>query len=168
MAGNSRFATAIHVAGMLSFADRMPMTSDAIAQSCGTNAVVIRRLISLLTKHGLVAVKKGTGGGARLTRDPEQITLGDIYDALDEGALFDVPQFDAAHECELAKVVRPVLSGVLREAETDLRRSLKDRTLAEVIELVRLRMVENDSNREPDRAFGAESEKVQFENQKNG
>ncbi|MBK8150623.1 MAG: Rrf2 family transcriptional regulator [Acidobacteria bacterium] len=143
MAGNSRLATAIHVAGMLSFADRMPITSEAIAQSCGTNAVVIRRVIGLLTKHGLVAVKKGTGGGARLTREPERITLGDIYDALDEGALFDVPQFDASHECELGKVVRPVLSDILGEAEFDLRHSLSERTLAEVIELVRLKMTDS-------------------------
>lgn len=50
MAGNTRLATAIHVAGMLSFAAEMPMTSEAIANSCNTNPVVIRRIIGLLTR----------------------------------------------------------------------------------------------------------------------
>ncbi len=140
MAGNSRLATAIHVAGMLSFADSMPLTSEAIAQSCGTNPVVIRRIIGLLTKSGLVIVKKGTGGGARLTRGPEYITLGEIYDALEEGALFDVPQFEAEHPCPLAKVVRPVLADVLNDAEREMKHYLCERSLAEVIELVRLRL----------------------------
>lgn len=140
MAGNSRLASAIHVAGMLSFADSMPLTSEAIAQSCGTNPVVIRRIISLLTKSGLVVVKKGTGGGARLTRGPEYITLGEIYDALDEGALFDVPQFGSEHPCPLARVVRPVLADVLGEAEREMKHYLYERSLAEVIELVRLKL----------------------------
>ncbi len=142
MAGNSKFATAIHVAGVLSFAERMPVTSEAIAESCGTNPVVIRRIIGLLTKHGLVEVKKGAGGGARLTRDPARISLATIYDALEEDPVFDVPQFDEGHACAVGKIVRPVLAEVLREAEDDLRASLRERSLAEVIELVRLRLVD--------------------------
>lgn len=139
MAGNSRFATAIHVAGILSFADQIPVTSETIAESCGTNPVVIRRIIGLLTKHGLVEVKKGAGGGARLTRDPARISLATIYDALEEGSVFDVPQFDETHACPIGKIVRPVVAEVLGEAEADLRASLRERSLAEVIELVRLR-----------------------------
>jgi Rrf2 family protein len=140
MAGNSKLATAIHIAGMLSFAERIPLTSEELAQSCGTNPVVIRRIISLLTKSGLVTVKKGTGGGARLARGPEFIMLGEIYDALEEGAVFDVPQFDPGHPCLLAKAVRPVLGEVLDEAEREMRHYLNDRSLAGVIELVRLRL----------------------------
>ena len=142
MAGNSRLATAIHVAGMLSFAEQMPLTSEAIAQSCNTNAVVIRRIIGLLTRNGLVTVKMGTGGGARLTKSPGEITLAEIYRALEEGAVFEVPQFDETHHCEVGKVVRPVLSDLLQEAERGLIKKLSNITLAEVIRQVKVKIHE--------------------------
>lgn len=143
MAGNSRLATAIHVAGMLSFAEQMPLTSEAIAQSCNTNAVVIRRIIGLLTRHGLVTVKMGTGGGARLTKNPSDITLAEIYEALEEKEIFDVPQFNENFHCEVGKIVRPVLADVLRQAEQGLIEKLNNITLAEVIEKIKVRMHEN-------------------------
>ncbi len=142
MAGNSRLATAIHVAGMLSFAEQMPLTSEAIAQSCNTNAVVIRRIIGLLTRHGLVMVKMGTGGGARLTKNPNEITMAEIYAALEEGSVFEVPQFEEAHHCEIGKIVRPVLADVLREAEQGLIERLNQITLANVIEKIKVKMNE--------------------------
>ena len=138
MAGNSRLATAIHIAGMLSFADAMPMTSESIAQSVGTNAVVVRRIIGLLACHNIVKVKMGTGGGARLTKNPAEITLAEIYSALEEGAVFEVPQFDENFHCEVGKIVRPVLANILIDVEQSLKERLNQITLAEVIEKVKI------------------------------
>lgn len=143
MAGNSRLATAIHVAGMISFAEKMPITSETIAKSCNTNAVVIRRIIGQLTKGGLVEVKMGTGGGSRLTKKPEEITLAEIYEALEEGSVFEVPQFDEKHFCLVGKIVRPVLAEVLQQAEHTLVEHLAKTTLADVIEKVKLKMHQN-------------------------
>mgnify|MGYP002781231223 CR=1 FL=1 len=147
MAGNSRLATAIHVAGMLSFAEEMPLTSEAIARSCKTNAVVIRRIIGQLTRHGLVEVKMGTGGGSRLTKNPSEITLGEIYTALEEGAIFEVPQFEENFHCEVGKIVRPVLANVLNGVEQSLLDNLKQITLAEIIEKIKLEMHEACQNK---------------------
>lgn len=142
MAGNSRLATAIHVAGMLSMAEKMPITSETIAQSVNTNAVVIRRIIGQLTKSGLAEVKMGTGGGAKLAKKPEEITLAEILTALDEKSLFEVPQFDETHGCEVGKIVRPVIADILQEAEQGLVERLKAVTLADVIEKVKLQLIE--------------------------
>ena len=142
MAGNSRLATAIHVAGMLSFADKVPLTSENIAQSVNTNAVVIRRIIGLLTKAAIVKVKMGVGGGACLAKSPETINLADIYLALDENSVFDVPQLEESHNCVLGKIVRPVLSEVLSEVELNLLENLRAITLADVIARVHRRMLE--------------------------
>ncbi len=140
MAGNSRLAVAIHVAGMLSVSERMPRSSEALAQSINTNPVVVRRIIGLLAKNGLVKVKMGAGGGARLSRKPEEITLAEIYLALEEGSTFDVPQLEESHCCRLSVVVRPVLSEILKEAENSLVESLEKTTLADVIGRVKARM----------------------------
>lgn len=147
MAGNSRLATAIHVAGMLSFAEQLPLTSEAIAHSCNTNPVVIRRILGLLTRHGLVTVKMGTGGGARLTKKPNEIKLSEIYSALDESSIFEVPQFEETHHCEVGKIVRPVLANVLQKAEQGLIDQLKQMTLADVIEKVKIEMHKKCGNK---------------------
>ena len=91
MASNTRFAVAIHTAGMLALADKLRVSSETIAKSVSTNPVVVRRVISLLAKHGLVEVRKGQAGGAALTRPPAEITLEDIHRAVELPPLMAVP-----------------------------------------------------------------------------
>lgn len=133
MAANRRFAVAIHAMGMLAFGDELCVTSDDIARSVRTNPVVVRRLLAQLTRQGLVTVKLGASGGARLTRPPERITLSDIYLALGEGPLFQVPLLDETHECPVGRNVGPVLTNVLLRAEKGLLSELQNITLADVI-----------------------------------
>lgn len=133
MAANTRFAVAIHALGMLAFGDELNVTSDDVARSVGTNPVVVRRLLAQLTRRGLVVVKQGAGGGARLVRPSEQITLADIYRALDEGPLFQVPLLGETHDCAVGRNVGPVLTGVLLRAEKGLLAELQTVTLADVI-----------------------------------
>lgn len=133
MAANTRFAVAIHAMGMLAYGDEMPVTSNFIAHSVNTNPVVVRRIMAQLTKHGLVEAKLGAGGGSRLTRSPESITLADIYLALEEGSLFQIPFLSETHDCPVGRNVGPVLNRVLMGAEKGLLAILRAITLAEVI-----------------------------------
>ena len=133
MAANTRLAVAIHALGMLSFGDRLHVTSEDIAQSVGTNPVVARRILAQLARRGLVEVKLGAGGGSRLARAAESITLADVYAALDEGPLFQVPLLDESHGCAVGRNVGPVLTEVLQSAEQGLWRELAALTLADVI-----------------------------------
>ena len=144
MAANTRFAVAIHAMGMLAFGDELNVTSDDIAKSVRTNPVVVRRLLAQLTRRGLVMVKLGAGGGARLTRPPEQIALSDIYLALGEGPLFQVPLLGEAHECAVGRSVGPVLTSLLLRAEKGLLAELQAVTLADVIGKVMRRIKRED------------------------
>ncbi len=133
MPANTRFAVAIHTAGMIAFADCIPVSSESIARSVGTNPVVIRRLIGLLTAHGIVTVSKGQGGGAVLSRPPEEITLDQIYRAVEAGPIFLAPP---ASSCPMGKFVGPVLAGIFSAAESALLAGLGTVTLAQVIRSV--------------------------------
>ena len=62
------------------------VTSTLLAQSTGCNPVVIRNILSALKKAGLITVPRGQGG-AELCRKPEQITLHEIYTALEPKGL---------------------------------------------------------------------------------
>ena len=118
---------------MLAHGDCVPMTSESIAQSVRTNPVVVRRLIGLLTKRGLVTVRKGQGGGATLTRPPEEITLDEIYVAVQPGPLLQAPLPAARHQCPIGGHIGPVLDKIFLKAELGLMACLRQVTLADVI-----------------------------------
>jgi len=68
----------------------LKVTSDAIAFSVNTNPALIRRIMGYLKKADLISVAPGTGG-MKLARDIDQITLLDVYRAMeltDEDRLF--------------------------------------------------------------------------------
>jgi len=139
MAANARLAVAIHTLGMLAFADECAVTSDRIAESVHTNAVSIRRLFQALGKAGLVVGQMGPNGGARLARAPEQITLADVWRAVDDDELFALPRSGGNPSCSLNRAVRPVLGEVFAAASAALEASLAGVTLADVIGRVHAR-----------------------------
>lgn len=143
MASNSRLAIAIHSMGMIAaMGECSNVKSESIAESVGTNPVVVRRIIGSLVKHGLIEVQMGTGGGSRITRAPNEITLAEIYLALEEGPLFQVPILEETHGCKMGIIVRPVISEILLDAENDLLKKLETVTLADLMGRVRLQLAE--------------------------
>lgn len=136
MASNSRLAMAVHTAGILALNEKVPVTSEMIATSVGTNPVVIRRIIGCLVKGGIVDVRKGAGGGSLLTRAPSDISIGDIYDALDEDHLFQVPSLGETHSCPIGRAVRPILSEIFQGAEGAVVRYLGSVTLEDLIGMI--------------------------------
>jgi Rrf2 family protein len=79
---NQQFATAVHVLTALACNKKDLMNSDSLATSVNTNPVVIRRLLSLLTKAKLVTTVRGKSGGVKLAKEASTINLKDIYIAL--------------------------------------------------------------------------------------
>ncbi len=73
-----------------------PMTSDMLATCLSTNPVVVRRTMAGLREQGLVVSEKGHGGGWRLARPLEGVTLGQVHAALGDLAA-DFSRRLAAH-----------------------------------------------------------------------
>ena len=86
----SRFTVAVHTLLVIyKFKGTHKTTSEFIAASVNVNPVVIRRTLLSLKAAGMVEVKAGSGG-ARIVRDLRDITLYDVYRAMDsvDGDLF--------------------------------------------------------------------------------
>ncbi len=79
---NQQFATAVHVLTALACNKKELMNSDKLATSVNTNPVVIRRLLPQLTKAKIVVTVRGKSGGVKLEKEPGNINLEDIYQAL--------------------------------------------------------------------------------------
>ena len=84
---NSDFTLAIHSLSFLALQPDRMSTSDAISESAGVHPVRIRKVLSLLKKHGFIKSKEGTGGGFIFELDLSEVNLWDIYKITSEGAL---------------------------------------------------------------------------------
>ena len=113
MPSNSRFAIAVHILTMMAWAGDEPLKSEYVACSVNTNPVVIRRILCALAKAGLVVSQTGAAGGTRLMRKPGQITLLDIYRAVDAGASFSLHCQPPNDECPVGMNIENVLGDVL-------------------------------------------------------
>jgi len=61
-----------------------PVTLADISQCQGISLSYLEQLFSKLRKHGLVDGVRGPGGGYKLARSPENITVAEIIAAVDE------------------------------------------------------------------------------------
>lgn len=111
------------------------VTSTLLAQSTGCNPVVIRNILSALKKAGLITVPRGQGG-AELCRDPEQITLYQIYAALEPQGLTSLIGIHPCdgRACPVAQNIRRVLRRPYRQIEDAIAATMDDITLASLIQ----------------------------------
>ncbi len=133
MLSSSRFVVAVHVLSLLArAAGKGPLCSHVIAESVHTNPVVIRRLMSELEKAKLVRSTAGRAGGFELDRAASDVTLADIYGAVEDETVFRMHKLDPESECPVASQMRDVLVPKLRAAEIALTNSLQTTTLHDV------------------------------------
>lgn len=137
MAANSRLTIAVHALAWLAFAQRRgkeALTSDQVAASVNTNPVVIRRSLGDLRRAGLVEVRHGAGAGWSLARSPEEITLRDVYEAVEQEPVFGMHRSEPNLECPVGRGIRPALDHVYDGVEQALRSELKRTSIADVLE----------------------------------
>ncbi len=137
MATSSRFTTAIHILTLLAYQGDQAVTSDYIAGSVNTNPVVIRRLLRALADAGLVASVPGASGGSRLARRPEDITLFDIYSAVEDEQLFGEHAQQPNSKCPVGGRIADLLAPRFDEATRALMQSLGQTTVASLLDDVR-------------------------------
>ena len=109
-----------------------PMTSDMLATCLSTNPVVVRRTMAGLREQELVVSEKGHGGGWRLARPLEAVTLGQVHAALGEpGLLPETPPVEA-EGCLIEAAVNDALSDTYAAARALLAARLDSITLADL------------------------------------
>ncbi len=78
---NSEFAVAVHAMVYLNHMQEV-VSSEHLAENICTNPARVRKVMSKLTKAGLVDTKKGVVGGYRITVPATDITLSEIAKAM--------------------------------------------------------------------------------------
>ena len=113
---DTRLSDVLHVLMHMAQVDE-PLTSEVLARSMGTNPAVFRRTMAGLRDAGYVVSGKGHGGGWRLSQPLTELTLLDIYNALNRPTLFAIGNRDENPHCRVQKNVNAALSDTLAQAE---------------------------------------------------
>lgn len=109
------------------------VSSDELAFSVNTNPVVVRRLLSLLQKAGLVTSKAGRYGGTTLSRPSDTITLKDVYEAVEEGGLFHAHYQGPNMGCAIGGAIEHVMAKPVELAETAMKETLAEYTIEHLV-----------------------------------
>lgn len=133
MSTSSRFAVAVHVLTLMAWADEESLKSDHVAESVNTNPVVIRRMLCELAESKLVVSQTGSMGGSRLARQPEDITLLDIYQAVESRGVFSLHRHPPNPDCPVGVNIGSVLNEVLDEVDSAVESVLANITLKDAV-----------------------------------
>ncbi len=137
MTKSSRFAVAAHILTLLAYEAEQPLTSHYIAGSVNTNPVVIRRVLGLLSKAGLVSSSEGASGGTILAMAAESITLADVYHAVEPGDLFSLPKNDPNPQCPVGRCVQTILAEHMGGFQEAIDRAMQNVSIADLLGTVK-------------------------------
>ncbi|MEP1649511.1 MAG: Rrf2 family transcriptional regulator [Paracoccaceae bacterium] len=132
MKRNSRLSLALHTLGHMAGDLCRTRTSADIAEHAGTNPVVVRRVLGKLREAGLLASEKGHSGGWKLAKPAENITLADIYLALDERLVSVGTELAEPSQCNVETDLQLRVSEVLEESENSLVQRLGETSIIDI------------------------------------
>jgi Rrf2 family protein len=136
MSLNSRLASAVHIMSFLAHVGPEGSNSHGVAKSLKTNPVVVRRLLKSLQNEGLVQVRRGRNGGVALARPTGDITLGQIYRAVEsDDGIFSMRE-SINVRCPVARGMVQVLPPIFDAAHAAVAESLDRTSLANVMKTI--------------------------------
>jgi Rrf2 family protein len=133
---NQQFTFAVHIMTALAFSPGEVIGSQTLAASVNTNPVVVRRLLLALRRARLIETFTGKYGGARLRKKPREISLVDIYDAVEPRPVIPVNERKALKKCHVSCNMKSIMIGIAEGAEEAVRKHLRGISLAKLVRKV--------------------------------
>ena len=142
---SSRFTIAIHILICVDlYGEQAPMTSESLAESIGAHPVVIRRILGQLRRAGLITVARGREGGAHIARPLADITLADVFRAVEsiaDNTLFSFHE-NPNPACPVGRSIHTILDARLAAIQRAMERTMEEIRLADVMQEARAQVEE--------------------------
>lgn len=133
MAANNQFSIAAHLMAGLGFCTQTEKTSADLAKSVNTSPSFIRRTLSKLSKAGLINATKGKNGFCSLARPAAEISLLDIYQAVDAPKAISIHHYEAIAPCAVSCNIKKALEKAVGHAQQGMEHNLAEISLADLI-----------------------------------
>jgi Rrf2 family protein len=130
---NTQFAVAVHLLTLLASLPDVVQSSEEMAGSVGANPVHVRRVLGRLRTSGLVASRPGVHGGWRLVRDPDEVTLGEVWRVLQGDEPLLAIHDGANPECPVGREIQGTLTEIARRAAAAVEGELEQTTVGDAL-----------------------------------
>lgn len=137
MATNTQFSIAVHLMLALGLNCGKEVTSAQMAMSVNTSPSFVRRILAKLSKANLVTTTTGKSGFTSLAKKSEDISLLEIYKAVDAPKTFAIHDYPAQNFCQISCSIESVMKKVLGKAQNSFEQSLGETSLAEILADIR-------------------------------
>ncbi|RZA04294.1 MAG: Rrf2 family transcriptional regulator [Proteobacteria bacterium] len=129
---NTQFSIAVHLLAGIASRDGL-VTSEALSMSVNTNQAFVKRVLAKLSAASLIRTVSGKLGGCELAKKPRDISLLDVYQAIEAPGTFAIHQYPAVKSCQVSSNIKAVLGGVLESAQKSFEKDLDRTTIADVV-----------------------------------
>lgn len=133
MAVSTQFSIAVHMMAGLGYLSDPETTSTQLAASVNTSPSFVRRILSKLSKANLVCTTMGKTGSTALARDPKDISLLEIYKAVEAPKAFAIHDYPTQQTCAVSCAIKSAMDKVLEKTQCSMEKSLGEIRLADVI-----------------------------------
>lgn len=133
--GPPRFKIAVHAVVWLAKSGGL-LSSAMIASQVDSHATFMRRVLQSLTTSGIVESRGGREGGYLLRKPADEITLGEIYDAVGAGTCTEAAETDGGACGEAGAQLDAALERILQEAEQRTIMFLRGYTIFDIMDQV--------------------------------
>jgi Rrf2 family protein len=123
---STKFVTACYIMSFIGSHDPRLLSTATIAKWVNTHPARARQIVALLVKAGLLDSSRGGGGGVRLAKKANSITLLDIYDVVGETEMFqfsiDNPFSQWADHCSVHSVLQDMRTTIEEQTRREFRK----------------------------------------------
>ncbi|TCJ02056.1 Rrf2 family transcriptional regulator [Cytobacillus praedii] len=134
MSISSRFSVGIHILTLIEINKDGVSSSEYLAGSVNTNPALIRKIMGMLKKAGLIKVQPGIAG-AELAKDLSDITLLDVYKAVNvvkDNELFSIHE-NPNPDCTVGRNIQHTIEPLFFSAQSALEKVLENVTIEDVV-----------------------------------
>jgi Rrf2 family transcriptional repressor of oqxAB len=128
------FGLAVQALVILSKEQIQTCPSGELAGHLQSEATLLRRILAVLAREGILETREGRDGGYRLKRDPKSVTLDEVYTALQVGdpLCFGIKDTTGTHP--FGQDMRAAFQDLTREMDQGLKKVLSRYTVADMAE----------------------------------
>lgn len=140
MGYSSAFSQSLFV--MLFVADKVAkglfefISTQQIAETLNIPASTTGMILRQLNRVGLIETREGASGGVRLARPPEEITILDIFTAMEQERPLFQTNFQAKVAGETPSKAQAAILQVLENARDALRENLRGVTVRDLMDAI--------------------------------
>jgi DNA-binding IscR family transcriptional regulator len=137
---STKFTVAIHIlVASKYFEGQQRITSTFLANSIGSNPVIVRNIMLQLQEAKIIDVRRGTGG-ITINRPLSKITYLDIFKAVETNSDDGLFRFhdNPNPKCPVGRHIHDALGQSLAEIQSDFEKGLASHSIQEVYENIEL------------------------------